>query len=487
MSEIQSFEAQNVEAQGDFVLDITKENLPKHISEKSVHILYDGFSPSARAHSQRCKTLAEYILTCPGSSRIFLKRMVSEKLVAAIAYHDFGKAFIPKEAVNFRYCESESEQLAYRTHTEKAAEYIHEHSDIYSEEPASFDRFLLECSTMHHEHFDGTGFPNGASERKIPLVGRLCAAVNFIDHVLDFDNSEGLDMERVYKALEEAADKQLDGRICTLLLNHKRTFSEVCRDLYEAFEKDPDARSHIRLKYKGLYSSTDFSHVGYETEAAMYDADLGEVSAVLIRATSGDELALKLDELIRYRTFKAAEEFKEKGIDYKNLTLFESAATINRADYPKQLEEMLLDYGIDAQRITVCIPEEVLYNEPSGILFTLERLRDLGVRVSIDGFGELYKTFEIFERFSFDEIRLSSSFVRGIKESNEAFQVASAMISVARNLSVDVVCSEIASVGDEDMLAGMGVNILGGILYGKAVLAEELNSRLDAKVGDADG
>ena len=457
----------------------------KQLSIESIRELVSGLTRTARAHAERCKLIAEFILTCPGSDRIFLKRMYSEKLLLAVGYHDFGKAFIPSTATEYKFCKKQSDKKAYPLHITKAEEYIKENSSIYSSDPASFDRFLLECATMHHESFDGTGFGRGIAERNIPLVARLCATVNFIEHTLDFENSGFANTEKVEAALEKAAGTLLDPRICKLVLRHSADFEALCKDMYEDFRRDPEGHSHLKIRYKVQRDTLDYKNIGYETVVSLFDSNYGEVPMELVRVSAKDAAVVKLDKIMRQRIFSQMEALNEKGVDCGRITIRESAQSLRRSDYPSQLSRLLTDYGIDAGKLTVAVPEELLYTEPPEIFDRLKAVKKLGVRLAIDDFGELYKTFEVFEGFRFDEVRLSTALINKLDE-NDTFQIVAGMVSVARNLSIDVACSEINSVEDESLLAGMGVNILSGILYGAPVRAEEIEN-VKVSAGDAYG
>ncbi len=459
----------------------------KRLSQESVRELVDSLSPALRAHATRCRQIAEFILTCPRSDRIFLKRMYTEELVLAVSYHDFGKAFLPKNATDLRYCKRQSEKKAYRGHIDRAEEYIRDNSDIWPTEPTSFDRFLMECAVMHHENFDGSGYCRELKESKIPLSARLCAAVNFIDHALDFDNTEVVRIDKVAAALEAAAGRELDARICNLVLKHIGDFEALCRELHEDYKRDPDSHSHLKIRYKSRQTAFEYSPAGYDAEFSLFDTNFGEVGSEVFRAACKGETVVRMDRNVRYRVFNLIEELEEKGVDFGYITLVESAHSLRKADYARQLGRLIADYGIDASHLALGIPEELLYTNPPEIFDTLKALRKLGVRLAIDDFGQLYKTFEVFEEFRFDEIRLSRALIGKLNESNEIFQVVAGLVSVARNLAIDVSYSDVSSVEDERTLASMGVNILSGILYGGAVRADGLENSIKARAGDTVG
>ncbi len=459
----------------------------RRLSDEVILDLINEISPAAVAHSQRCRHIAEFILTSPGSQRIFLKRMYSDELLTAISLHDFGKAFIDRECSNKKYCKKASQRKEYRRHIDKAEEYIKANSDVFETEPASFDRFLLDCSTMHHEAVDGSGFNRGAAGRGIPLSARLCAVVDFIDGVLDLDFAKGLNTQKALDELEKASGKTLDPRICELVLRHKITFGEVCEELYAHFRGASEGRTQVVIKYSGIYSAYNYEFIGYDTEAVIRDADFGEVSSEAVKlAAVKTEMGARLGRIIRHRTFNQAEYLSENNVDIGRLAIFESPRALAKKSYVAELQKLLPLYELAPDRLTVRVPEEVILNMPPELEANLLSLRKLGIRLGVDGFGELCRSFDAFEGFKFDEIRLSRNFVERMDDSRERFEAVAGMIAVARNLGMDVVCSDIISPEDENRLVGMGVNRLGGILYGGPMTADELILKFDNEIeGDA--
>ncbi len=459
--------------------------MPKiKLLKENIYQLINGLSPSAVGHAARCKKLTEYILSCPGSREVFDKRMYSSDLVSAISCHDFGKAFVVPACVNLRYCETEEEIEAYCKHIEQADEYIKQHSHIYNEEENSFDKFLFECSTMHHEAFNGEGFPEGIEGEDIPQAARLCAVVDFLDNVLELDFIHEIDMQAIEEKLISASGSSLDPNICQLVLQRMDIFKKLCNDMYEEFKRTPATVSRLILKYAGQYSAFDYTLVGCETIASMWDADFGEVKAEIFRAAAakGDD-AIALDNLLRRRTFRQAELFAEQGVDFGRITVFESLQTLEQESYIDILETQMRQYDITADKLTVCVSEELLLSRSEKAYENLKYIRDMGIRLSVDGFGELCKAFDVFEDFKFDEIRLSKALIKQADEARETFEVMMGLVTVARNLGIDVLCSEVNSLEDERLFVGMGVNIVSGMLYGRALTEGEVADTFKRKAG----
>lgn len=75
-----------------------------------------------------------------------------------------------------------------------------------------------------HEHWDGTGYPDGLSGEEIPLASRIVHACDAW-HAMTSDRPyrEALGVERWIRKLEENMGKQLDPRVVLALVEVLKT------------------------------------------------------------------------------------------------------------------------------------------------------------------------------------------------------------------------------------------------------------------------
>ncbi|MFT8700201.1 MAG: HD domain-containing phosphohydrolase [Acetobacter orientalis] len=88
--------------------------------------------------------------------------------------HDIGKLHIPIEVLDAPRRLTPAEWAVMRLHTVLGVEVL---CRTLEEVPQD----IADCVLLHHEHWDGSGYPIGLSGASIPLLAQLVAIADFID------------------------------------------------------------------------------------------------------------------------------------------------------------------------------------------------------------------------------------------------------------------------------------------------------------------
>jgi diguanylate cyclase (GGDEF)-like protein len=106
--------------------------------------------------------------------------------------------------------------------------------------------------------------------------------------------------------------------------------------------------------------------------------------------------------------------------------------------------------GLDPHRLELEITEGALLEDTENVLSTLNRVRALGVKISMDDFGTGYSSLSYLQKFPFNKIKIDQSFIRGSK----AGESSSAIVRAVSNLGVSLGMRTIAEgVETEEQLA----------------------------------
>ena len=89
--------------------------------------------------------------------------------------------------------------------------------DLIKDDPVL--RKASDIVLMHHERFDGAGYPTGAQENKIPLLARICAVADAMDAMMtDRPYSQGKNDEEIRQEIICNRGGQFDPEIADVLL-----------------------------------------------------------------------------------------------------------------------------------------------------------------------------------------------------------------------------------------------------------------------------
>ena len=142
-----------------------------------------------------------------------------------------------------------------------------------------------------------------------------------------------------------------------------------------------------------------------------------------------------------------ARAWRDAGLD---LTMAVNLAAPNIADatLPDAVAELLERHGVPGDRLECEISEHTVMADPRRAMAILERLRGLGVRLSLDDFGTGHSSLSYLKRLPLDEVKIDRSFVMGMTDDDNDAAIVRTTIDLARNLGLEVVAEGVESRAD---------------------------------------
>jgi diguanylate cyclase (GGDEF)-like protein len=126
-----------------------------------------------------------------------------------------------------------------------------------------------------------------------------------------------------------------------------------------------------------------------------------------------------------------------------------AAANILDAALPDAVAERLAHHGVPGERLTCELSEHTVMADPRRATEVLERLRALGVRLSLDDFGTGQSSLAYLKRLPLDEVKIDRAFVSGMAGDTSDALIVRSTIDLARDLGLEVVAE---GVEGEDVL-----------------------------------
>ncbi|MBI5040212.1 MAG: EAL domain-containing protein, partial [Gammaproteobacteria bacterium] len=139
----------------------------------------------------------------------------------------------------------------------------------------------------------------------------------------------------------------------------------------------------------------------------------------------------------------------------------------------RYIEQRIREHGATPDRIEFEITESMMMTDPEGTLGTLSRLRQLGVRLSIDDFGTGFSSLAYLKRFPVTGLKIDKSFVQKIPDSEKDQAIVRSIVSLAHSLGLEVIGEGVEDTACMTLLAEIGCDIAQGYHITRAVPASE--------------
>ena len=146
-----------------------------------------------------------------------------------------------------------------------------------------------------------------------------------------------------------------------------------------------------------------------------------------------------------------------------------SARQLGRPKLVDDVDQALRESGLDPDRLWLEITESVLMEDADTTVVTLERLRALGVHLSVDDFGTGYSSLAYLRRFPVDALKVDRSFVAGLGEDAEDSAIVEAVVSMAHSLHLSVVAEGVETDEQLARLRELGCELAQGFYFAAPV------------------
>jgi len=143
-----------------------------------------------------------------------------------------------------------------------------------------------------------------------------------------------------------------------------------------------------------------------------------------------------------------------------------------------QIQQIIRETGIDPNTLRLEITESVTMGDVERTIKILSQLRALGVRFSIDDFGTGYSSLSYLHRFPLDVLKIDRSFVMRMNEDKERLQIVETIMTLARNLGIEVVAEGTETEMQVDHLRNLGCDFGQGFFFSRALEAETITDLL---------
>ena len=239
----------------------------------------------------------------------------------------------------------------------------------------------------------------------------------------------------------------------------------------------------LTLHYQPQISMEDGSVVGAEALLRWQHPELGSISpAEFIPVAEESRLILPIGEWVLRQAVQQAKRWMTAGQLPMVMAVNLSAVQFRHPDLPDLITRLLNEVGLPPEYLELELTEGVAMHDPQAAISIMNKLHELGIRMSIDDFGTGYSSLSYLKKFQIYKLKIDQSFVRDISTDIEDKAIVSAVINMAKSLGLKTIAEGVETEGQLAFLRENGCEEVQGYYYSKPLPAEQFAAFIQARI-----
>ena len=289
---------------------------------------------------------------------------------------------------------------------------------------------------------------------------------------------DGRDVQTVLKHADTAMYQVKSGAV-TAVAAYTPAMSSRLRDWLdlEARLRRALQENALNLLYQPKFRLSDGRVCGVEALLRWCDPDHGEISPNrFIEIAEDSGLIIDIGAWVTRTACRQLRTWLDRGIAVP-IAINVSGKELLHGDPARVIQAEAAAVGISPALIEVEITETLLVKDSAAVRGALDALRQLGCRIALDDFGTGYSSLAYITRFPPDRIKIDKAFVSSVDRSPGDAAIASAILSLGKNLGVKITAEGIERSGQLEWLRAHGCDEVQGFLLSRPVSVSDLEAR----------
>ena len=256
---------------------------------------------------------------------------------------------------------------------------------------------------------------------------------------------------------------------------------ELENDLRRALAND-----EFKLVYQPQIDIVSGRLIGAEALLRWTHPERGPISpATFIPIAEASGLIIPISEWVLAEATAQNKAWQDAGMSPICVAINMSPLHFKQPDLISQVEACLRSAGLDPAWLEIEITEGMAMAAGEEIINILDRLKALGVKLSIDDFGSGYSSLERLKRFPVDRLKIDQSFVRDILADRNDAAISAAVIKLGHSLQVKVIAEGVEDADTLRFLVENECDEVQGYYFSRPLPPEELVAFAAAHDADA--
>jgi len=252
----------------------------------------------------------------------------------------------------------------------------------------------------------------------------------------------------------------------------ERVFLETA--LREALEKD-----EFVVYFQPQIDARDDSLVGMEALVRWQHPVLGLVPPnKFIPLAEDTGMIVKLDRVVMQKAMSQFRLWHQAGLKPGKLSLNLAMKQLETSDFIDYLDSLIKEENCKINFLELEVTESQIMHNPEKSIEVLHKINDLNISLAIDDFGTGYSSLAYLKRLPINKLKIDRSFIKDLPSDPEDIALSKTIISLCKNLNLDVIAEGVETVEQKDFLLDNGCNLIQGYYYSHPLSVEKMTEYL---------
>lgn len=230
--------------------------------------------------------------------------------------------------------------------------------------------------------------------------------------------------------------------------------------------------------YQPKVNSYNKKIVGAEALARIIDEDGTVLSPYqFVGQLEKTSLISELDLFILEQVYKDMTEWKNQGLKLTPISINLSRVDFYDEFFTEKMLEIISNYSIDRDYVIFEVTETMFFDDLDYMIDRVERIKDMGYRVSLDDFGSGYSSLSMVSKLPIDEIKFDRSFVQNSIDTDKGIKLINGLVSTIKGVELDIICEGIENESEEQIMQSCGCDIIQGYVYDRPLTKNNFSTK----------
>ncbi|HJV47511.1 MAG TPA: EAL domain-containing protein [Bacillota bacterium] len=239
------------------------------------------------------------------------------------------------------------------------------------------------------------------------------------------------------------------------------------------------AQNELYVVYQPQLDTQSGSIMGVEALIRWYHPALGWISpAKFIPIAEETGLIIPIGEWVLRTACEQLKQWLDQGLPSMGVAVNLSTRQFYQQNLSEKVKEILDETGLEPWLLELEITESMMMNVDYAMII-LNDLKQLGIQIAIDDFGTGYSSLNYLKHLPIDRLKIDQSFIRDLLNDEHDETIVSTIISMARNLKLDVIAEGVETKIQNEILQSLECFQIQGYLFSPPIGSEEFILQLD--------